>query len=183
MSDQILKNYRNCTDIVACIEELYDNSKLIVIISNKFVRYEPTIEHEKIYCSGQVLFPYHYNLIARYGYHLMPKIDALLLRLTEGGLFLKTRVFEIYEKGWLNTNVSALTTIKINDDSMSSKIEEKSNQIISLNLSHFAGAFVIFMIGHSVALFTFMAELMVRRISTMYSNRFVSFSIFILDPR
>lgn len=178
-----MKNYRLCRDIIACVEELYDNSEIIVIISNTFVRYEPTIEHEKIYCSGQVLFPYQYNMISRFGSHLMPKIDEILLRLIEGGLFLKTRVFEIYEKGWLNTNVSALTKIKINDDSMPSKIEEKSNQIISLQLNHFAGAFMVFLIGHSVALFTFVAEVMVQRISTMYSNKFVSFSIFILDPR
>lgn len=51
----ILKNYRICKEIIPCLIELYENPQLVVLTQEKFVKYEPTIDQSKIYCSPKSL--------------------------------------------------------------------------------------------------------------------------------
>lgn len=131
-----------------------------------YVQYEPTFDRSRIYCSGERLFHYHVSFQSRSSFHLMPRIDELILRFAESGLTANWRVFQIYENELLDKNASEFTTLKINDRHSFDKHQNDNNEkIISLRLEHVGGAIFILIIGYSTAFIVFLAEILIAKFS------------------
>lgn len=159
--EQMSDKFRLCPTLTACLHELKDNPQLVVIMPYKYVHYYSDIDHSKIYCSSQNIFNYHFSLVSRYGYHLMPKINNLILRFSEVGLLQYYRIFQIYEKGLINTNSSKYTSIQINKQTSFDLKREQSDHIVSLNTEHLGGAIFILIFGYSIAIAIFILEIIV----------------------
>lgn len=116
------------------------------------------IDHTKIYCSTENLFNYHFAMMSRFGYHLLPKINSVILQLSEAGLLENYRIFQIYENGLINTNASKYTSIRINRKASFDLKKDQSDDIVSLNSEHVGGAIFILIFGHSIASIVFIIE-------------------------
>lgn len=141
------------------MEKLYVNPKIVVIVPEKYVLYEPTIDRNKLFCSNEILFKYQLSMRTRYDFHLMPRMEVILSQLIEAGLDTKWEIFQIYENGWINVNSSALTGMKINDKHGYDRIEENADGLVSLNLDHIGGAIFIFVLGQIIAFAVFIFEI------------------------
>lgn len=179
----MLQRYRVCPRTTPCLIELEENPKLVTIAASEYVKNEPALDREKIYCASENLFNYHYSLQSRLGYHLIKPIDDIILRLIEGGIPKRWRLLQIYENGWLNMNSSVITSLKINDKRSFNKIEDNRNEIISLNMDHFRGATFILLFGYTFSILIFILEILSKKIMKNTSNKFLLILIYFLDPQ
>lgn len=178
----MVRNFRICKEVKTCLKELYNNSKLLMIIPEKYVQYETTIDRSKLYCSDERLVHYHVSIQSRAGFQLMPTIEQLILKFIEAGLCTNWRVFQIYEQKLINKNASEVTTFRINDKRTFDKIQGNRNDIFSLNIGHIVGALIFFVLGNLLALFIFLLEMIVIKFSKATTNRFVLILTYVMDP-
>lgn len=176
-----MSRYELCTRGEICIKQLYDDPNVVVIVTSKYMQYDPSIDRSKVYCSRESLFNYHFSLKARSGYHLMPRIDEIILRLIEAGISAKWDILQIYEKKLINTNSSMYTSVKINEKRKFEKFLGNSNNLISLNVQHVGGAFLILFLGNSVAFVIFLSEIVVKKLSYRSSHAIMIFLLHVFD--
>lgn len=181
LSLKMIKNFRICEKILPCLLKLYNNSKLVTIIQESFVKFEPTIDRTKIYCSKETLFSYYNSFRARGGFYLMPEIDKIILRLIESGIAMNWRLLQIHENEWLNTNSSEFTALKINDKRTFDEIQTNRDEIIPLNAEHIGGAIFIFVVGNLIAFIVFVCEILIKKCVTRKSNKILLMLVSIFD--
>lgn len=149
-----------CADIKPCLNELHTNSKLLVIVQSNYVRFAPTIDRSKIFCSTNNLYTFHISIRSRLGSHLISVFDNFILRLVEAGIPTNWRILQIYENQWINIDSSKMTGLKINEKVTFDR--ENKDNITALNIKHIGGAIIIFIIGNSLATIVFIIELLVK---------------------
>lgn len=181
-SQKTRNNFRVCRRIDLCVDELKTNSRLLVVAPSKLVRYNPRIDRSKVFCSFESIFQYHYSIQSRSGFHLMPKIDELLLRFNAAGLSSTNwRVFQVYDKGLINTNSSKFTRMRVNALPFD-VARYKSTNIMPLNIEHFGGAILILIAGFSSALIAFCLEIIAEKLSKKSSHKLVLLLAYIMNP-
>lgn len=146
-----------------CILKLSDNPNSAAIVTKNIVINDSEIDRTGIYCSNEKIFYYLFCVQSRIGFQLIPKLDEIILKLTESGILDKWMILQIYEMGLLNTNASLVTNVKINEKRTFDKLQGEMDELVSLSFAHIGGAFLIFFIGHGLALIVFVLEIFLHK--------------------
>lgn len=123
----------------------------------------PNDDKSKINCGNEKLIVHLYNIQSRLAFHLMPKLDEVILRLTESGVLNKWMILQIHDMGLLNANASAITNMKMMGKDSFENIQGETDDLISLHIDHVGGAFLILLVGNGIALMIFVGEVIIHK--------------------
>lgn len=143
-----------------------------MIASRAHVTFDRSVNRKKLFCfpKAESFFKYHYSLHAKYGYHRLPKIDNILLRLVEAGISNNWAILQIYENKLINTNASQFTDVKFSESWSFTSHFKHNNTLISLKLEHIYGALLILLIGNAFAMIVFVVEVAFERWSRQLNS-------------
>ncbi|XP_058056145.1 uncharacterized protein LOC131207544 [Anopheles bellator] len=133
--------YRVCPDMDPCLARLRTERLLAVAVSRAHSSNARSIGEADMYCFPKTanIYTYSVGMLAKKDFHLLPKINDLIRRISESGLLGK----------WQKESE------KIRVD----RGDESDGQTI-LRLDHIEGAFLLGAVGLALSLLAFLAELL-----------------------
>lgn len=146
-----------------CFLEFHDTPNTVLFTGKKFMTNEPQHTRNGAYCSNERILFLSFCIQSRIGFQLMPKLDEVILKLTESGILEKWMILQVHDMGLLNTNSSRVTNIKINEKRTFNKIHGETDELVSLGIAHVGGAFLMLLIGYIFAFVTFVIEILLFR--------------------
>ncbi|XP_058837724.1 uncharacterized protein LOC131693691 [Topomyia yanbarensis] len=170
-SKYISSVYKICQDMDECLAQLHSERALAVAISRAHSHNSKSIGEAEIFCFDRTnnIQTYSVGMMVKKDFHLLPKINDLIRRISESGLLGKWQVES--------------DKIRIDEDLDGSDGEggggEDGDGQIVLKLDHIEGAFILLGVGLGLSAVAFVGELIYFKLKEKYSwNDNVFSSIF-----
>lgn len=175
-SKYIRKHFSICNDTNVCLNELHTKPNVAFALSRKHAIYYPQVDHRNIFCFPKKdnVYSFPVSMQTRFRFHLLPKIDNILLRLSECGLIGKWDVVQLYH---MDTNTSGTRLYE------PKKVKQLSSFAIAgadnsdnpaivriIKLEHIVGALYILLFGHIFSILILLLELCVHRKANEFNH-------------
>ncbi|XP_053672276.1 uncharacterized protein LOC128722623 [Anopheles nili] len=157
-SRHIAAAYRECASLDRCLGRLRTERTIAIAISRAHSSNSPAIGEAELYCFAKAdnIYTYSVSMLAKKDFHLLPKINELIRRISESGLLGK----------WQKESEK----IRIDDGDDGGHGGPDGGQTI-LRLDHIEGAFLLGAAGLVLALVAFIFEVVYHRAKRRYRWR------------
>ncbi|XP_035780489.1 uncharacterized protein LOC118460354 [Anopheles albimanus] len=149
-SRHIAAHYRVCPDMDVCLARIRTDRQLAIAISRAHSSNSRSVGEAEMYCFAKTenIYTYSVSMLAKKDFHLLPKINDLIRRISESGLLSK----------WQKESEK----IRIDDE------DESDDRQTILRLDHIQGAFLLWAVGLVLSLVGFVAERLYHRARQRY---------------
>lgn len=144
VTEYVRDNYFPCNDLDECLADLVGNTEKAVATSRQHAENNRVISNEDIFCfpGTENIHSYGVKLMVRRDFHLLPKFDDLIQRVSESGLFGK----------WYSEAKSFKISARANQEDVSADLAKP------LQLKHLAGAYGLLFCGCTLSILSFITE-------------------------
>ncbi|XP_055523054.1 uncharacterized protein LOC129717224 [Wyeomyia smithii] len=147
MAQYIGSVYETCSDMDECLARLHSERFLAVAISRAHSQNSKKVGEAEMYCFPRIdnIQTYSVGMMVKKDFHLLPKINDLIRRISESGLLGKWQVES--------------DKIRIDEDLGDSEGGVHGDGQIVLEFGHIEGAFILIFVGLGLAMVAFIGEI------------------------